>query len=150
MRKRSKDVVAIKNDSAIQNYANVLSEIADLLESARRTSARTVNTIMTATYWEIGRRIVEFEQSGGKRAQYGKALLKRLSEDWSVGSAEDSPKETWSRCVCFMRAGRFRRRCLRNLRAQSSFHPPQAQEELPTKLTAYSQENNSLSLGHTM
>jgi predicted nuclease of restriction endonuclease-like (RecB) superfamily len=36
---------------------------------------------MTATYWEIGRRIVEFEQGGGKRAQYGKALLKRLSED---------------------------------------------------------------------
>ena len=81
MRKKSKDVVAIKKDSAIQNYASVLSEIADLLESARRASARTVNTIMTATYWEIGRRIVEFEQGGGKRAQYGKALLKRLSED---------------------------------------------------------------------
>jgi predicted nuclease of restriction endonuclease-like (RecB) superfamily len=34
---------------------------------------------MTATYWEIGRRIVEFEQRGAERAQYGKGLLKRLS-----------------------------------------------------------------------
>lgn len=36
---------------------------------------------MTATYWEIGRRIVEFEQGGAKRAGYGEALLKRLAVD---------------------------------------------------------------------
>lgn len=36
---------------------------------------------MTATYWEIGQRIVEIEQAGEKRAEYGKALLKRLSKD---------------------------------------------------------------------
>jgi DUF1016 N-terminal domain len=36
---------------------------------------------MTATYWEIGRRIVEFEQGGEKRAEYGKALLERLSNE---------------------------------------------------------------------
>jgi hypothetical protein len=36
---------------------------------------------MTATYWEIGRRIVEFEQGGEARAGYGEALLKRLAED---------------------------------------------------------------------
>ncbi|MBI4354328.1 MAG: hypothetical protein HY595_03745, partial [Candidatus Omnitrophica bacterium] len=40
-----------------------------------------VNAIITATYWEIGRRIVEYEQSGKKRAEYGEALLKRLSSD---------------------------------------------------------------------
>ncbi len=39
---------------------------------------------MTASYWEIGRRIVEFEQGGQDRAEYGQALLKRLSADLSA------------------------------------------------------------------
>jgi hypothetical protein len=42
---------------------------------------RSVNALMTATYWEIGRRIVEFEQKGQNRAEYGHRLLKRLSGD---------------------------------------------------------------------
>lgn len=62
-------------------YDSMLSGVAGLLEKARRTSARTVNAIMTATYWEIGRRIVEFEQGGRGRAGYGKALLQNLSAD---------------------------------------------------------------------
>ena len=65
----------------ISGYETILSEVAGLLESARRTSVRATNTIMTATYWEIGRRIVEFEQRGGARAEYGKELLSRLSAD---------------------------------------------------------------------
>ncbi|HEX7618262.1 MAG TPA: PDDEXK nuclease domain-containing protein, partial [Verrucomicrobiae bacterium] len=44
-------------------------------------SARTVNAFMTATYWEVGRRIVEFEQGGEKRAEYGEELLDRLAAD---------------------------------------------------------------------
>ncbi|HEY5594623.1 MAG TPA: PDDEXK nuclease domain-containing protein [Nitrospiria bacterium] len=59
----------------------MLAEVVGLLQSARRASARSVNAIITATYWEIGRRIVEYEQSGKKRAEYGEALLKRLSSD---------------------------------------------------------------------
>ncbi len=64
-------------------YEGLLSSVSDLLEQARRTSARTVNAILTATYWEIGRRIVEFEQKGERRAEYGEALLKRLAVDLS-------------------------------------------------------------------
>lgn len=55
--------------------------VVELLDTARRTSARAVNSIMTATYWEIGRRIVEFEQGGEQRAEYGESLLLRLSGD---------------------------------------------------------------------
>jgi hypothetical protein len=66
---------------SLKGYDSVLSGLVDLLESARRTSSRTVNAIMTATYWEIGRRIVEFEQGGEKRAEYGDVLLKRLAID---------------------------------------------------------------------
>ena len=60
---------------------SVLSGVVELLQEARRASARTVNAIMTATYWEVGRRIVEHEQGGDRRAGYGEELLKRLSAD---------------------------------------------------------------------
>jgi len=62
-------------------YADVLAGVISLLESARRASARTVNAIMTASYWEIGRRIVEYEQAGRRRAEYGEEILKRLAAD---------------------------------------------------------------------
>jgi len=71
----------VKKSSAPAGYTSVLADIARLLESARRASVRTTNTIMTASYWEIGRRIVEFEQGGKKRAAYGEELLQRLSAD---------------------------------------------------------------------
>lgn len=62
-------------------YSGLVGDIGALLEAARRASARSVNAFMTATYWEIGRRIVEFEQGGKKRAGYGEAVLKRLAGD---------------------------------------------------------------------
>lgn len=65
----------------IKGYNTILSDVAELLESARRVSARATNAIMTATYWEIGRRIVEFEQRGTRRAGYGEELIARLSAD---------------------------------------------------------------------
>lgn len=62
-------------------YAGLVKDLSRLLESARRASARAVNVLMTATYWEIGRRIVEYEQKGERRASYGTRLLHRLSAD---------------------------------------------------------------------
>ena len=64
-------------------YAGVLANMVALLEQARHASARAVNSVMTATYWELGRRIVECEQQGEKRAEYGAELLGRLSADLS-------------------------------------------------------------------
>ena len=63
------------------NYDAVLGGMVELLESARRMSVRTVNAIMTATYWEIGRRIVELEQYDARRAEYGSEFLKTLGAD---------------------------------------------------------------------
>jgi len=62
-------------------YVKLVTELSRLLESARRTSVRAVNAVMTATYWELGRRIVEFEQGGAKRAAYGEEVLARLAAD---------------------------------------------------------------------
>jgi predicted nuclease of restriction endonuclease-like (RecB) superfamily len=67
-----------------ENYENVRSGIVELLKAARSSAARNVNSIMTATYWEIGRRIVHSEQAGEKRAEYGATLIPRLSEDLSA------------------------------------------------------------------
>jgi hypothetical protein len=80
-RRPPKKALAERDSAATAGYDSVLTEVVRLLEDSRRASARAVNTIMTATYWEVGRRIVEGEQSGGKRAGYGKELLKRLSAD---------------------------------------------------------------------
>jgi predicted nuclease of restriction endonuclease-like (RecB) superfamily len=68
-------------DPEIPGYDAVLCGMVELLESARRAAARSVNAVMTATYWEMGRRIVEQEQQGHSRAAYGKTLLARLSAD---------------------------------------------------------------------
>jgi predicted nuclease of restriction endonuclease-like (RecB) superfamily len=67
----------------LEAYGHLVSGITELLEAARRTSARSVNAIMTAAYWMIGRRIVEYEQGGKARAEYGEALLESLSADLS-------------------------------------------------------------------
>lgn len=70
--------------ASVDEYTSVLSEVAALLEAARRAAARAVNVLMTATYWEIGRRIVELEQQGESRAEYGKQLVERLAQDLST------------------------------------------------------------------
>lgn len=62
-------------------YSAVHSEIVRLLDTARGAAARSVNAVMTATYWEIGRRIVDLEQEGQDRAAYGESLIERLSAD---------------------------------------------------------------------
>ena len=62
-------------------YDAALTDVADILDAARRASARSVNSIMTAAYWLVGRRIVEYEQGGEARAEYGSELIRRLSVD---------------------------------------------------------------------
>lgn len=69
--------------SVSANYSGLVGGISELFESARRASARAVNAFITATYWEVGRRIVEFEQGGAKRAEYGEDLLNRIAKDLS-------------------------------------------------------------------
>jgi len=66
------------------NYDNVRAGIVELLKTARSAAARNVNSIMTAVYWDIGRRIVESEQAGTVRANYGDELIKQLANDLSA------------------------------------------------------------------
>ena len=57
----------------------LLTEVRQLIQSARRGVATVVDTFQVMTNFEIGRRTVEHEQKGAKRAAYGSELLKELS-----------------------------------------------------------------------
>ena len=64
----------------IEIKKDIYQEIHDLLHKARQNIISNVNSTMTKTYFLIGKRIVEEEQNGNKRAEYGKNLIKILSE----------------------------------------------------------------------
>src|SRR5688572_24701077 len=88
------------------DYEGLLGDVVSLLEVARRTSARAVNSIMTATYWEIGRRILEREQSGGGRAAYGTQLLERLGSDLTAQFGRGFSKQNLYQMRAFFQAYR--------------------------------------------
>jgi predicted nuclease of restriction endonuclease-like (RecB) superfamily len=67
--------------TTLAGYGDVCDGIVRLLDTSRQAAARNVNALMTATYWEVGRRIVEAEQKGKRRAGYGEQLIERLSID---------------------------------------------------------------------
>jgi len=66
------------------HYESILGDISNVIDAARRSAGRSVNCIMTAAYWLIGRSIVVFEQKGEARAGYGEKLLERLAKDLSA------------------------------------------------------------------
>ena len=72
-----------RKSGGLDGYDILHGGIVELLEAARRMAARTVNTFMTATYWEIGRRIIEAQQKGKRRANYGEQLISFLAKDLS-------------------------------------------------------------------
>lgn len=60
---------------------NYINEIKTILKNARQKAYTAVNSAMVEAYWKIGRRIVEEEQSGRERAEYGKEIIKNLSKE---------------------------------------------------------------------
>ena len=72
----------------------LIKNIINLLENARKNVLKTVNQTMVTTYFEIGRMIVEEEQKGQNRAEYGKKILKilseKLTEKYKKGFSEDN------------------------------------------------------------
>lgn len=67
--------------TSYSGYSNLVESIGSLLTSARARIASSVNTVLVQTYWNIGKYIVEYEQKGAERAEYGSNLLERLSTD---------------------------------------------------------------------
>ena len=60
---------------------NYINEVKEILKNARQKAYTAINSAMVEAYWEIGRRIVEEEQRGKERAEYGKEIIKNLSKE---------------------------------------------------------------------
>jgi predicted nuclease of restriction endonuclease-like (RecB) superfamily len=63
------------------NSTNVIADVKQIIELVREKTYSSVNTLMIQSNWMIGKRIVEEEQGGVARAEYGKSLLKNLAEE---------------------------------------------------------------------
>ena len=70
--------------TASPSYRNLLKQISDTYTQGRMRAVRAVNTQLTETYWQVGRHIVEFEQGGNNKAEYGKSLISTLARDLSL------------------------------------------------------------------
>ena len=68
----------------VSQYSGLVEQIGDLLQQGRRKAAYAVNNVLVQTYWQIGKYIVEFEQGGSERSEYGSKLLDRLSKDLTL------------------------------------------------------------------
>ncbi|MFA7091194.1 MAG: PDDEXK nuclease domain-containing protein [Arcobacteraceae bacterium] len=83
-------------------------DIKELLHSAKSIVYQTINSTMTQTYYEIGKRIVEEEQGGVARAEYGRALLKSLSneltKEFGNGFSIDNLKNMRRFYLCFQKS----------------------------------------------
>lgn len=65
-------------------YQELVEAIGQLLTDGRNKALQAVNTTLVLTNWQIGRYIIEYEQKGNERAEYGAKLLNRLSHDLTL------------------------------------------------------------------
>ncbi len=65
----------------VPGYHRLFSGVAGVIAAGRREAAWSLNAVMSAVYWDIGRQIVEFEQMGSKKADYGERVIDLLSVD---------------------------------------------------------------------
>lgn len=72
------NIVILRNMN-LQKSETYIAEIKEILEHARQKAYKAINTSMVEAYWLIGKRIVEEEQNGKEKAEYGEAILKNLS-----------------------------------------------------------------------
>jgi hypothetical protein len=70
-----------KNEIMPNRYKQMLEKIGTILEEGRKRDYSAVHDVLVETYWNIGGEIVEYEQKGKEKAEYGSALLDKLSKD---------------------------------------------------------------------
>ena len=65
-------------------FEKMISDIEALVNTSKNELATSINKVMTVTYWSIGKYIVEFEQEGNAKAEYGKNLLSTISKELTL------------------------------------------------------------------
>ena len=73
-------ITQIKNS----NYETLIQQISQIVNNNKKQLSTTINNVLIETYWNIGKYIVEYEQAGDSRAEYGKNLLINLSHDLTI------------------------------------------------------------------
>lgn len=68
-------------DNLRKNETSLYSNVLQILQTARQKAYSAINTAMVEAYWQMGKRIVEEEQQGAKRAAYGEGIIKELSKE---------------------------------------------------------------------
>jgi len=106
--------------SELQKNENTFyNEISELLKQSRNATYRAVNTIMVQTYWQIGKRIVEQEQYGQNRANYGDHLIvslsRHLTDTFGKGFSEASLWNIRQFYVTMPDFDQFATHCVENL-----------------------------------
>ena len=81
----------------------IIEDIRNLLIFSRQHLQQSINSAMVQTYWQIGKMIVEDEQRGESRAEYGKKQLEQISNALTIEFGKD-----------FISLFQFRRHCLSN------------------------------------
>ena len=93
---------------------DLFTEIRELILNARQHVATQVNTELLATYWQIGRMIVEHEQNHQERADYGKQVLKQLSKALTQEFGRGFHAPICKICALFISLIKNARHCLAN------------------------------------
>jgi type III secretory pathway lipoprotein EscJ len=80
------------------NTSSFVEQIKHLIKDAQKGLARSVDSIMVQTYYEIGKSIVVEEQQGSERAEYGKYIIselsKKLTEEFGKGYSKRNLERT--------------------------------------------------------
>lgn len=82
-------------------YNQLLDNIGSTLQKARENAIKAINTELVKANWEIGRHIVEFEQQGKEKADYGSALLTNLAKDLKTKYGKGFSKSNIYLCRLF-------------------------------------------------
>jgi predicted nuclease of restriction endonuclease-like (RecB) superfamily len=85
-------------------YQRLLTQISDVYTQGRVRAVQAVNAQLIETYWQVGRHIVEYEQAGSVRAEYGKALIDTLAADLGVRHGKGFSRSNLIRCRQFFLA----------------------------------------------
>ena len=83
------------NKPSTESMQSLVGEIKQIINDARAHAIRSVDFCRVQMYWAIGQRIVEKEQQGRERAEYGEHIIEKLSEQLTYRYGKDSARGIW-------------------------------------------------------
>lgn len=92
----------------VMPYKQLVFDIGNILTESRKRVSEVISNTMILTYWQIGRNIVEYEQNGKERAEYGSTAFRRILQ---IYMAKDLIETTCSICASYIFFSQIARHC---------------------------------------